>query len=292
MVQFGEKIARVKGDADENELEVVITNKDFGNGRSVKKYLVNGVAKRRADFVGNLPCVLFSPIDLEIIIGSPGLRRKFLDHILSETDRDYKFFLAAYEKGLRQRNAVLHNIKESGVRKNKELEYWDELLIKNGTLISQKREELIGYFNSAQKDIFDFVIFYDKSIISKERLLQYKEAEIGAGVTLVGPHRDDFFVSMFDDVLATTHDMRFFGSRGQQRLAVMQLKMLELSLVKKIKGNCVLILDDIFSELDSGHIELVLEMALSQQTIITTTHKEFIPKRLLSNMETINLTLS
>lgn len=290
MVKFGEKIARVKGATEENELEVVIGNREFANsGRVVKKYLVNGVAKRRADFVGNLPCVLFSPIDLEIIIGSPGLRRKFLDHILSETDRDYKFSLASYEKGLRLRNAILHNIKERGIRNDKELEYWDELLIKNGKVITKKREDLIGYFNSTQKDIFDFVIFYDKSVISKERLLQYKDAEIGAGATLVGPHRDDFFVSMFDDKLQTTHDMRFFGSRGQQRLAVLQLKMLELSLVKKGAGNCILILDDIFSELDTGHIDLVLEMALAQQTIITTTHKEFIPKEILDKTLTISL---
>lgn len=290
MVRFGEKIARVTGTTDENELEVVITSREFaGNGKIIKKYLVNGVAKKRADFIGHFPCVLFSPIDLETIIGSPGLRRNFLDHILSETDRDYRFFLAGYEKGLRQRNAVLHNIKERGVRNDRELEYWDELLIKNGTLISQKREELIGYFNSAQKDIFDFVIFYDKSVISKERLLQYKDAEIGAGVTLVGPHRDDFFVSMFDDRLKTTHDMRFFGSRGQQRLAVLQLKMLELSLVKKIMEGCLLILDDIFSELDSGHINMVLEMTLNQQTIITTTHKEFIPKKILDKMLIVSL---
>ena len=291
MVKFGEKLARVTGATEENELEAVVTNKDFGNGRSVKKYLVNGVSKRRADFMGHLPCVLFSPIDLEIITASPGLRRKFLDHILTETDRDYRFLLTAYEKALRLRNAILHNIKETGVRKEKELEYWDELLIKNGKVITKKREDLIGYFNTARKDVFDFVIFYDKSFISKERLLQYKDAEVGAGVTLVGPHRDDFFVSMFDDTLKTTHDMRFFGSRGQQRLAVLQLKILELSLVKQKVGDCLLVLDDIFSELDSGHIDLVLEMILSQQTIITTTHKEFIPKGLLKTMDMIELTV-
>ena len=291
MVRFGEKIARATGITDENKLEVVIGSREFTNtGRVVKKYLVNGVSKKKADFIGNLPSVIFSPIDLEIIIGSPGLRRNFLDHILLETDRDYRFFLAAYEKGLRQRNAVLHNIKERGRSVDRELEYWDGLLIKNGTLISQKRETLIGYFNRAQKDVFDFVIFYDKSIISKERLLQYKDAEIAAGVTLVGPHRDDFFVSMFDDRLKTTHDMRFFGSRGQQRLAVLQLKILELMLVTKIMNNSVLLLDDILSELDKEHIELVLEMIGKQQTIITTTHKEFIPKKTLENMQVVSLT--
>ncbi|MBI2049608.1 DNA replication and repair protein RecF [Candidatus Roizmanbacteria bacterium] len=290
MVQFGEKIARVKGITNENELEAVIAGREFtSNGRIVKKYLVNGVAKKRSDFIGNLPCVLFSPVDLEIIIGSPGTRRNFLDHILSQTDRDYRLYLASYEKGLRLRNAVLHKIKEQGVRQDRELEYWDEILIKNGQFISKKREDIIGYFNSNQKDVFDFVVFYDKSVISKERLLQYKDVEVGAGVTLVGPHRDDFFVSMFDENLKTTHDMRFFGSRGQQRLAVLQLKILELTLVKKMMGDSLLILDDIFSELDSGHINLVLDMIGKQQTIITTTHKEFIPSQILKDIDMIEL---
>ncbi len=290
MVRFGEKIARVSCLTDENELEVVIVSSEFTNNASViKKYLVNGVAKKRTDFIGNLPCVLFSPIDLEIIIGAPIIRRSFLDHILSQTDRDYRLYLVSYEKGLRLRNAVLHKIKETGVKNFRELEYWDELLIKNGEFISKKREKLIGYFNSAQKDVFDFVAFYDKSIISKERLLQYKDAEIGAGVTLVGPHRDDFYVSMFDNLLKTTHDIRFFGSRGQQRLAVLQLKMLELILVKKIMGDSFLILDDIFSELDNDHICHVLEMIGEQQTIITTTHKEFIPKKNLKEMAVIDI---
>lgn len=289
MVRFGEKIARVYSETDENELEVVITSREFtSNGKVIKKYLVNGVAKKRTDFIGNLPCVLFSPIDLEIIVGSPGLRRNFLDHILSQTDKDYRFFLASYEKGLRLRNAVLHNIKERGVRQE-ELEYWDELLIKNGQSISKKREDLIGYFNSSIKAIFDFVVFYDKSIISKERLLQYKDAEIAAGVTLVGPHRDDFYVSMFDNRLKTTHNMRLFGSRGQQRLAVLQLKMLELTLVEKLMGDSLLILDDIFSELDNEHIHLVLDMIDNQQTVITTTHKEFMPEKMLDKMCIIDL---
>lgn len=290
MVRFGEKIARINGVTNENELEAVITSREFtNNGRIIKKYLVNGVAKKRTDFIGNLPCVLFSPINLEIIIGAPGTRRSFLDHMLSQTDRDYRLYLTSYEKGLRLRNAVLHKIKEQGVRRDKELEYWDELLIKNGKLISKKREDIIGYFNSSQKDVFDFVIFYDKSVISKERLMQYKDAEIAAGVTLVGPHRDDFLVSMFDNRLKTTHDMKFFGSRGQQRLAVLQLKILELSLVKKIMGDSLLILDDIFSELDSDHINLVLEIVPNQETIITTTHKELVDRRFLKEIQIIDL---
>ena len=87
------------------------------------------------------------------------------------------------------------------------------------------------------------------------------------------------------------HDIKFFGSRGQQRLAILQLKILELLFVEEKMGNRpVLILDDIFSELDAIHINLIFDEIGKQQTIMTTTHKEFVPKDLLKSMKIINFT--
>ncbi|MCL5434826.1 MAG: DNA replication and repair protein RecF [Patescibacteria group bacterium] len=302
MISFREDLARVKarvGDPSANsgqvtELEVIITNGQIGGKTSqYKKFLVNGVSKRRVDFAENLTAVLFSPEDLEIIVDSPSLRRKFLDSVLEQVDREYRLAVSAYTKALRQRNALLENARETGVRNEKQFEYWDNLVIENGELITKKREEFINFVNNEAKDIFDFVAFYDKSVISKQRLLQYKEAEVASGVTLVGPHRDDFSVSMFNPSTssgqATTHDIKFYGSRGQQRLTILQLKMLELLFVeKKLGQRPVLILDDIFSELDEGHIKLILEMINLQQTIITTTHKEFIPANVLNKMQVLH----
>ena len=250
--------------------------------------MVNGVSKRRIDFVENFSAVLFSPEDLEIIVDSPSLRRKFLDNVLEQVDREYRMAIASYAKGLRQRNALLESTKETGIRNEKQFEYWDNLVIEFGEKITKKREEFIEFVNNEAKDIFDFVAFYDKSVISKARLLQYKDAEVASGVTLVGPHRDDFSVSMFDNVRKTTHDIKFYGSRGQQRLVILQLKILELLFIEKRLGQRpVLLLDDIFSELDEGHIKLIIEMIGLQQTIITTTHKEFIPSKILSKMQVI-----
>lgn len=289
MLKFNKEVGRVKGEIEDNELEVVITN-GLVNGKSqYKKFLVNGVAKRRVDFAANLLTVLFSPQDLDIIIDSPSLRRNFLDEVLEQVDREYRIASIAYVKALRQRNALLETTRETGIRNEKQFEYWDNLVIENGTIISSKREEFIEFANSSAKDIFDFVINYDKSLISKERLLQYKEQEVLSGVTLVGPHRDDFSVSMFNSSRNTVHDVKFFGSRGQQRLAILQLKMLELLFIEeKLGQRPVLILDDIFSELDEGHINLIFEEIGKQQTIMTTTHKEFIPKKLLKTMKIIN----
>lgn len=284
-IAFGKNLSRIKGKANDIELEIVLAT--LGDGDFFrKKYLVNGVAKRRVDFMGNLFCVLFAPSDLEIVIGSPHFRRDFLNDVLAQIDRDYRLAENSFEKGLRQRNALLQKAREFGKRNEKEFLYWDSLLIDAGNVITKKREELVGFINKSKKEIFDFVITYDKSIISKERLLQYKDAEVGSGVTLVGPHRDDLIIRM------NTKDVRIFGSRGQQRLVVLQLKLLQMQYMEKFLGfRPLLLLDDIFSELDEGHINLVLEQIGNQQTIITTTHKEFVPKRLLKDIEAIELGL-
>jgi len=292
MIGFDSEMARVNGETTDTKLEVIVTSGQI-NGTNVpfKKYLVNGVSRRRVDFSSNLNMVIFSPEDLDIIIDSPSLRRRFLDDILEQVDRDYRIALITYTKGLRQRNALLEIAKETGARQEKQFEYWDNVLIKNGQEIAKKREEFIEYVNLQNKDIFDFAVVYDKSVISKERLLKYKEAELGSGVTLVGPHRDDFLVEMFDNLRQTTHNVRFFGSRGQQRLIILQLKLLELAFVEEKLGHRpIFVLDDIFSELDEEHIKLVLEMINLQQTIITTTHEEFIPKKLLDKVQVIELT--
>ena len=290
MLRYKEEVGRVKGLSDGEELEVVVTNGLVNGGSQYKKFLINGVSKRRVDFAGNLLAVLFSPEDLDIIVDSPSLRRNFLDNVLEQVDRDYRLASISYTKSLRQRNALLEKTRETGIRNEKQFEYWDNLVIENGNIITDKREGFIGFINSTDKDIFDFIVEYDKSPISRQRLDQYKEEEVASAVTLVGPHRDDFSVFMFNNTRNTTHDVKFFGSRGQQRLAILQLKMLELLYVEKLLGKRpILLLDDIFSELDEGHINLILEEIGKQQTIITTTHRDFIPKSLLRTMRVIEL---
>lgn len=295
-IRFGQNLARISGVVNGTKLEVVIT------AGALRKYLVNGVSKRRVDFTGLFSCVLFSPVDLEIIVDSPGIRRKFLDLVLEQADREYRLANIAYTKGLRQRNALLQSIRERDFGE-KQLDYWDELLVKNGEIITEKRERLIEFLNNAKKDIFDFVVFYDKSVISTTRLFQYKEAEIAAGVTLVGPHRDDMKFKIQNPAspaggskFKIERDLSIFGSRGEQRLVILQLKLLELNFLEAHSASSgqggerpVLLLDDIFSELDSEHIHHVLKFIGKQQTIITTTHQEFIPKTLLKEMDVIKL---
>lgn len=294
MIMFGKSLGRVKGvtsdGGEKDQLEVIITQgaSEVSQRSFTKKFLVNGVPKRRVDFAGLLPALLFVPSDLDVIISSPSHRREFLDTVLEMTDRQYRLSLIAYEKALRQRNALLDVVKETGIRNDEQFAYWDHLLIEHGSYITQKREELLGYANSGEQNLLPFRITYDKSIISRERLEQYKGPEIGAGVTLVGPHRDDFYVEIQTDG-GEMQNVKHFGSRGQQRLVVLQLKLLELSYIEQEIGQRpLLLLDDIFSELDEKHIQAVLQMITKQQTVLTTTHKEFLGKALVE-MEVIDL---
>jgi len=289
MVKIGHEMGRVRAKVLDIDLEVAVTVGEVAGVKAqYKRFFVNGVAKRRADFVGNLPCVLFSPQDLEIVAGSPGMRREFLDNVLEQTDRDYRIAVLGYTKALRQRNALLEFVKDGLPRKENEFEYWDSLVIRNGSVLTRKREEFINFLNESKKDILDFRIEYDKSVISRERLLQYRDAEGASGVTLVGPHRDDMFIFFEKD-----KSLKSFGSRGQQRLGVLQLKILELAYIKEKLGiEPLLLLDDVFSELDEGHINLILEIRDNQQTIITTTHEEFIPVKIKGKMEIVELSLN
>ncbi len=308
-VCFDTEIARVKGvitgsasesleilnqvQDDKNELEVVLTNGMVaGVAAPLRKFLVNGVPKRRVDFASHLSVVSFSPSDLDVISGSPSLRRNFLDDTLEQVDRQYRIALITYTKALRQRNALLDKVKETGQRFEQQFAYWDELLITNGQYITQKREEVIVYINSAIHDVFALSIIYDHSKISRDRLLQYEHAEQASGVTLVGPHRDDIIIDMMVNSAKQneSRNVKSFGSRGQQRLAILQLKMLQLIYMEEKNGQRpLLLLDDIFSELDSNHITLVQGLLDKQQTIMTTTHKEFLDKKILNSAILIEL---
>jgi len=291
---------------DEMLLELVITTGEVnGEKTPTKKYLVNGVPRRQIDFVGNLRAVLFSPEDLDLITDSPSLRRNFLNSILIQTDREYRRNLYSYERGLRQRNKLLDLINEGKAHRS-QLLFWNQLLIASGTYITQKRQELIEYINNQktedgrrktedgrqktedrerktengkEKIKFDYQIVYDKSVISESRLEQYKDEEVAAKTTLVGPQRDDFVVtksqnSNLNDQQGMCRDVSRFGSRGEQRLAVLWLKLAELSYIESQTGERpILLLDDIFSELDSESRELVLSIIYMQQTIITSAEE-------------------
>lgn len=261
-------------------LTVVLAKRE--NGFS-KKYMVNNVARRLSDFASHFPSVLFTPEDLEIITDSPSLRRNYINNILTQTDKKYRISLGIYEKAIRHRNRMLYLTREGKKYFGPaEFEYWDNIVIQNGNILTDAREIFIKHINAADKQVFPFDIFYDKSTISTERLLKYYDAERASATTLVGPQRDDFFFLF----RGTDKHISEFGSRGEQRLTIFQMKILETFYIKeKTDIAPTLLLDDIFSELDNTNIHRVLDLLPHQQTIITTTHKEFVPEKILEKEE-------
>lgn len=274
MVLYGQEFGRVEGHLDEVDLAVVLTKP--------KRFLVGGVPKRKLDFVGNLRVVLFRPEDIDLVLGSPSMRRDYLDFVLEQADREYRRSSLSYKKGLRQRNKLLELIRD-GKAQRRQLLFWDELLVKNGTLISAQREEYLNFVNQ-KLTLRNLKLVYDPSRISPARLEQYADNEVGAGKTLVGPHRDEFrFIYQRRGKLEK--DLSLYGSRGEQRMAVFGLKLAEL----EFAGEAILLLDDIFSELDHDHRETVLSLLDKQQTIITATDEHLLPKKYKAKVDKISL---
>lgn len=293
MIKEGEELARIKyqtvskDDKSEEKtgLEILLTaGQVAGQPTPHKKYFVNGVSRRMIDFVGFTRVVLFWPEDMELVTDSPSRRRRYLDFVLTQIDREYRRSLLSYEKGLRQRNKLLERIRDEGLSRS-QLLFWDQLLIRNGSLLTDKRIEFLNFINrsSVLAEIAKgkpFQIEYDKSIISDSRLEQYAQEEVAAAATLVGPHRDDF------KFLLGNRDLSLFGSRGEQRMAILWLKLAELEyMTTKTGERPILLLDDIFSELDHEHRHYVLEIIPQQQTIMTTTDLHLIDQKFLKEKE-------
>lgn len=277
MIKHTQELARIKGTAGEDELEIILTRGRIGLGTKApqavarKRLLVNGVGKRLVDFAGLFRAVMFGPWDLELITDAPSARRRFLDGVLLQTDREYRRALLSYEKGLRQRNKLLERIRDEGVSRS-QLLFWDKLLLKNGGYITDAREEFVDFINASQSiDTSQLHLEYDKSIISEARLEAYKHEEVAAATTLVGPHRDDIIFQK------DNRDLARYGSRGEQRMTILWVKLAEITFLESKTGSRpTLLLDDIFSELDHTHRDLVNDLAAKQQTIITTAEEHFI----------------
>ena len=188
-----------------------------------------------------------------------------------QIDREYKRTHSQYIKAVRQRNRVLEKIRDFGAGKD-EIEYWTEKVLSMGSLLQAKRRV---FFTFVQEEIHKHVeklgvdgkyeIHYVVNEINEERLKKYESAEIASAQTLVGPHRDDFLIKL------NGFDLASFGSRGQKRTTLLALKLCEIDFINEhLDRRPILLLDDIFSELDNPHRKAVINIIDLQQTIITS----------------------
>lgn len=302
MISFDEELARVKGvvvDPDftgnisennlneipKDEVEVLLTHGSV-NGKKTHSRLfnVNGVRRRKKDAASKFYTVVFRPEDMRVIEGSKTRRRLFMDTVLSLLYRDYEISVKNYDQTLRRRNKLLSLIKE-GQQPETVLQYWDFNLVKYGTVLQNYRKRFLETFQSVQFPV-QFTVQYDPSIISQERIADYRQRAIAAGHTLIGPHKDDFqvFIQANDwrvtkvkapdsspQTEVTNINVATFGSRGQQRLAVLWLKFCELDFLRNhAEKKTILLLDDILSELDDESRDLALSVLKDHQSVITT----------------------
>ncbi|MFH1566055.1 MAG: DNA replication and repair protein RecF [bacterium] len=283
VISYGKDFCRIEADINKGEdvvnlVSIVAPSKE--TARVLKTYEVNKIKRLKSKFIGNFYAVLFSPESLDLVTDSPSLRRTYMDFALAQVDSQYRVIKPLYDKTVRNRNKILERIRDMGISQT-QLDYWDIKILEYGKFVQEKR---IHFFENVNKRVGDFSktlslpnleIKYLGSTLSKESLREYRLKDIQAGITLVGPHRDDF------EFLFNTRNLKSFGSRGEQRTAVLALKLCELMYIKESSHeNPVLLLDDIFSELDKQHRETILHVCENSQTIITSADEDLVPESL------------
>ncbi|MFH2085347.1 MAG: DNA replication and repair protein RecF [bacterium] len=296
MIAWGKDVASVAGIVEVNEerqeLSIVLTRGAYmGKVTPKRRYLVDGVARTKAKFTGKFPVTLFRPEDMRLIEGSPPRRRAFLDENLSMAHPDYGRALSVYEASLRRRNKLLDAIRE-GIARREQLSYWDQSIIKNGNIVTDYRRKFLESLSDIKTSFGEYRLEYDASTVSPARLAQYAEAEVAVGYTLVGPHKDDFVVLSSNNQIPNSKqkeiNLLVYGSRGEQRLGVLFLKLAAMEYMEsKLGVKSVVLLDDIFSELDQVHREEVVKMTAGRQTIVTSAEEEVI--KMLPGAEVVRL---
>ncbi len=283
-VKFGQADAKVEGQIDGQDKKTLTINLQVIDETYIKKsYFIDGIKKRLVDFTEHFAIVVFEPSDLELVSGSPSDRRHHLDSLLASIDRDYWRAISNYNKIVVRRNKVLQRIMD-GKSKKSELDFWDERLLEHGKFLSKARAEFFEFVNFVNGKRGGYSWEIKQSLVTEEKLARNRDRDIAAGVTLSGPHRDDFIF------LFREKNLEFFGSRGEQRMAVLALKLAELEYYNSKRGSRpVLALDDIFSELDWEHRDAVLGVIDKQQTIITVAEVESLPKQIFKKSKVVEL---
>jgi DNA replication and repair protein RecF len=301
LVRFGQPAARVtcgvQGDAGLKELEVRISVSPTAPARASRRFTISGIAERSTDMMGALRVVLFWPDDLQLVKGPGEGRRRFLNTLLSQIDPEHARELTRYGHLLEQRNALLRAIRE-GRQPIDGLDYWTNALAESGAAIMVERQHRLlelqpiaaAFHRELSDDRERLELRYrpagvrigeaPQELVSEQLKLAMRDArdeEIGRGQTAVGPQRDDI------EVWLDEHEARLFASQGQQRSAVLSLKLAELHYLAEVTGEQpVLLLDDVMSELDPARRErLLAALEPGPQALITAADLNDLPKSIL-----------
>lgn len=239
--------------------------------------------ERLSDHIGNYPLVLLSPGDTQLILGGSDERRKFVDGVISQYNKEYLHKLISYNKALQQRNALLKIFAEKRRFDEASLNIWDEQLIINGEYIYAERKLFFDAFLPVFRDYYNFLskkrevtnIIYDTSIRAGDFKLQLtaaREKDKALLYTTVGIHKDDLSFLIHDEPI------KKFGSQGQQKSFIIALKLAQFAFTKRIKGlNPILLFDDIFDKLDASRVMQLMQLVSKEefgQVFVTDTHPD------------------
>ncbi len=298
MLAFGADVFRVAAKLDDSGgdgasagavREVAV---GFEKRRKRKKVTVDGAeTPRMSDALGHLGAVIFSPADVELVSGGPSERRRFLDVVLSLADARYLEALQEYRRVLARRNASLKDGQPESV-----FSAWDPGLVDAGSRVMEVRSRWIaghdeafgGYYRRVSDERAAHLVYRPSVALegarSREEMAQAfrtalarsRERERRLGTTVVGPHRDELLIVLDDEERAAL-DLRAFGSGGQRRTAALALRLVEARTVRETRTRRpLLLLDDVFAELDEGRSERVLALMEGEEAgqVILTAPKE------------------
>ncbi len=271
-----------------------------------KNFKKNGVNLKNSEYLGNLLTVLFHPEDLNMLYQSPSLRRRYLDIVLSQTDKNYLIALSKYKRALKQRNVLLNQLRDAHYgdsdtgKLEEDLLAWDDEIIEFGSVVILKRLGLVAFLNEKVEKIYRSIsgdkekisVEYSSRILKdraklgtnqkspapaghllesisemyKGELFNRKKRDIFSAETTAGPHRDDLIFYLNGKNICSS------ASRGEFRTLLLALKLAEIEFIKECTGHRpILLLDDVFSELDRKRQKHLLKCIKGCQTIITTT---------------------
>jgi DNA replication and repair protein RecF len=259
-------------------------------------FKVNNVKSSSINFIGRVKAVFFHPEDLNMLYLGPDLRRRYLDILILQESRPYFAAIRKFKRVKEQRNALLNGIREGAaaaiIAARREspatLEVWDAQLIKEGALIWRERAETIAFINDRLADKYAEIaqekvslrVNYKNSLgldfgalglvsnleeVYAEELLRSRGRDLASGHTQVGPHRDDL------EFILEGRPIDQHASRGEYRTILLALKLIEMEFFSREGGRPILLLDDVFSELDHQRQKFLLEKVSAFQTFITTT---------------------
>lgn len=281
IIKWGENsyFCRVlSGDNDFQEFEIGCS---ITAGKLSKRAKIDGVEIQRASgYVGKLIAVIFAPGDLQILNGVPEIRRRFFDGIISRSDKSYMEVISEFKRILQSRNRLMKSLQSGGSVKGAEISVWDKMFAERSSVIIKKRKEFLDKFQAPFKDAYLQVAKNDASpdIIYRgdlhdsdpgniiENLERRRERDIATGTTGIGPQRDDYLFAMHNGIHFNNS-----ASQGQKRTLAIALKIAECNFIEYLtKKRVVLLVDDIFSELDETRRNNLIQILNRENQAIFT----------------------